>query len=75
MATSDISNEKAQPKTADDHPESLSNSESNDLALLALEKRVLRKTDMVVLPMMCFVFFFQCEHNNYLSGSALLIRP
>jgi len=33
------------------HPESLSNSEGDDLAVLALEKRVLRKTDLVVLPM------------------------
>jgi hypothetical protein len=53
MASSDPSDEKTQPKTdmVNGLPENLSNSESNDLAMFALEKRVLRKTDMVVLPM------------------------
>jgi len=53
MATSNTSNEKTSPETAmsANHPESLSNSEGDDLAVLALEKRVLRKTDLVVLPM------------------------
>jgi hypothetical protein len=36
---------------ADALPDTLSNSESDELAMLALQKRVLRKTDMVVLPM------------------------
>jgi hypothetical protein len=53
MASPDISDEKAQPEAAsvDGHPESLLNSESDDPAMSALENRVLRKTDMVVLPM------------------------
>jgi len=47
------SNEKAQPQTiiVNDDSENLSSSEIDDPAMLALEKRVLRKTDMVVLPM------------------------
>lgn len=46
------SNEKAEPKTVMANPSaSVLNSDSDDLAILALEKRVLRKTDMVVLPM------------------------
>lgn len=47
------SNEKVQPQTiiANDELENLSSSEIDDPAMLALEKRVLRKTDMVVLPM------------------------
>jgi len=53
MASPNTSDEKAQPKTAmaNGLSESLSTSESDHLAMLALEKRVLRKTDMVVLPM------------------------
>jgi hypothetical protein len=50
MASQIISDEKAQPNTALTN-ENESNSETEDLAMLALEKRVLRKTDMVVLPM------------------------
>lgn len=41
--------------------ESLGPSASEHLDMAALEKRVLRKTDMIVLPIMCLVFFFQCE--------------
>ncbi|EFQ88421.1 hypothetical protein PTT_15706 [Pyrenophora teres f. teres 0-1] len=37
----------------------------------ALEKRVLRKTDMVVLPMMCFVFFFQYLDKQSLSYASV----
>ncbi|TVY44091.1 putative transporter [Lachnellula occidentalis] len=44
---------------------------SNDLALKALEKRVLRKTDMVILPMMCFVFFFQYLDKQSLSYASV----
>lgn len=53
MASSNMSDEKAELKTAvaNGHPESLANAETADLAMLALEKRVLRKTDLVVLPM------------------------
>jgi hypothetical protein len=50
MASQIISDEKAQPNTALTN-DNESNSETEDLAMLALEKRVLRKTDMVVLPM------------------------
>ena len=28
-----------------------------------LEKRVVRKIDCVVLPLMCLVYFFQCMHS------------
>jgi hypothetical protein len=53
MASPNLSDEKAQPETAmaNGLPESLLNAESDDLTMLTLEKRVLRKTDMVVLPM------------------------
>jgi len=53
MASPDTSNEKAQLTSAMTKglPESLSNSESDHHAMVALEKRVPRKTDMVVLPM------------------------
>jgi hypothetical protein len=50
MASHIASDEKAQPNTAFTH-DTQSNSETEDLAMLALERRVLKKTDMVVLPM------------------------
>ncbi|KAI4940156.1 hypothetical protein J4E86_011122 [Alternaria arbusti] len=50
MASHIASDEKAQPDTALAN-DTQSNSETEDLAMLALEKRVLKKTDMVVLPM------------------------
>lgn len=74
MDFSEKVDEKVQPKVANGQSESLSttNAESDDLAMLALEKRVLRKTDMVVLPMMCFVFFFQCKQHHLLSSFQIL---
>jgi hypothetical protein len=30
-------------------------------AEVALEKRVVRKIDRIVLPLMCLVYFFQCK--------------
>ncbi|KAI2486836.1 Major facilitator superfamily transporter [Pyrenophora tritici-repentis] len=73
MVTLDPSDEKAQPMTAmaSGLNNSIVNSESDDLAMLALEKRVLRKTDMVVLPMMCFVFFFQYLDKQSLSYASV----
>jgi hypothetical protein len=50
MAGQIASDEKAPPNTTLTN-DNQSNSETEDLAMLALEKRVLRKTDMVVLPM------------------------
>lgn len=50
MASHIASDEKAQPDTALAN-DTQSNSETEDLAMSALEKRVLKKTDMVVLPM------------------------
>jgi hypothetical protein len=50
MAGQNASDGKAQPNTTLTN-KTLSNSETGDLDMLALEKRVLRKTDLVVLPM------------------------
>ncbi|PVH70980.1 membrane transporter [Cadophora sp. DSE1049] len=73
MATSKTSDEKPplEISMANGRPENLSNEESADLAMLALEKRVLRKIDMVVLPMMCFVFFFQYLDKQSLSYASV----
>ncbi|KAH6882355.1 membrane transporter [Alternaria rosae] len=70
MANHIASDEKAQPDTALTN-DTQSNSETEDLATLALEKRVLKKTDMVVLPMMCFVFFFQYLDKQSLSYASV----
>ena len=53
MASPDTSDEKAKPTTAMTNgvSESISTSDSDHHAMLALEKQVLRKTDMVNLPM------------------------
>lgn len=36
-----------------------------------MEKRVLRKIDRVVLPLMCLIYFFQCNVNLFLFSSSL----
>ncbi|CAG8950023.1 hypothetical protein HYFRA_00004357 [Hymenoscyphus fraxineus] len=42
-----------------------------ELELTNLERRVLRKTDLVVLPMMCLVFFFQYLDKQSLAYASV----
>ncbi|KAH8653175.1 membrane transporter [Tricladium varicosporioides] len=44
---------------------------SDEVSDKALERRVLLKTDIVVLPMMCFVFFFQYLDKQSLSYASV----
>ncbi|CZT49580.1 related to permease of the major facilitator superfamily [Rhynchosporium secalis] len=72
MEDSVDSDEKREAKTVvAKAPASVSISDCDDLAMLTLEKRVLRKTDMVVLPMMCCVFFFQYLDKQSLSYASV----
>jgi hypothetical protein len=76
MASSNSSDEKTHPKTemVDGVPESFSNSESDDLAMLALQKRVLRKTDMVVLPMVTLPMQLLALHTLTITVALDVLR-
>ncbi|KAH8880836.1 membrane transporter [Thozetella sp. PMI_491] len=75
MTTSTHEKAAVEPKSAEESSGRLSHSygaaELEPAVDEALKKRVLRKTDFIILPMMCFVFFFQYLDKQSLAYAAV----
>lgn len=62
-------NKKKQGQIMEDDVKSINDDTQVVEIDLVTERRVLRKIDRVVLPLMCFVFFFQCEQPSMIVDS------